>query len=347
MFKRVLIAVTGLGLLVFLLKGGCVPSATRQPGDRIDRSRTVVVASWSDPVSDSRNAMWCSALLVAGDELRDAGAQIDQTGLAKLLEEDGDGRDTLRDEDYFSFGAGLTDENREAILDEAHERLQRRFPDQSFPRDWDSRALFIGYTFLSVVLEFERPYFEVDPVVFPNGHRQDPLKVRSFGFDRSHRVSRPRARVLYSGHIVSERRVARAVVDLDPEGDIEVWIADAPEGRSLRDAWRDVERRVALGDPHPSIGRLAVPELDFSKWTQYPELLPPKFGSVQQKIDFRLDRYGVELEVEVRAEGVKDGAGGDIDYIFDGPFLLSLRVRGRTDPFFLLWVRNADLCLAP
>lgn len=355
--KILVIAILLAGAL-FFFDFSCGPAVTRQASDPLDPKTNRMVASLDDPVPTDGNVMWCSAFLVAAAELRDVSGEDCPATIRELLAQSGDGRATLRDEDYFAFGADVSNRaDLPRILEEAESRLQDKFPDEEIPRDWDLNAVSIAYAVLRLLLTFDPPYLEVDPVRFPTGDGSR-LRARSFGFTAKPADDAPRehANVLYRGDGTTRDRADRAVVDLNAEGEIEIILADQPEGRSLREAWSAVVDRIALEEMDRPSGKLSVPELVFNLRHRFEELegnpsttqREPAVIRAEQEVDFRLDRFGLEVRASARVS--RDASKGSRDprnYIFDGPFLLSLRVRGRTDPFFLLWVRNADLCLEP
>jgi hypothetical protein len=58
-----------------------------------------------------------------------------------------------------------------------------------------------------------------------------------------------------------------------------------------------------------------------------------------QTVAFRLDRSGAELESEAKVI-VKPAASY---YELTGPFLVYMQKRGARQPFFVMWVDNAEL----
>jgi hypothetical protein len=56
-------------------------------------------------------------------------------------------------------------------------------------------------------------------------------------------------------------------------------------------------------------------------------------------IRFRLDRSGAELTSEAMAACYAITT----DYIFDRPFVIYIKKRGGTTPFFAMYVENAEL----
>jgi hypothetical protein len=71
--------------------------------------------------------------------------------------------------------------------------------------------------------------------------------------------------------------------------------------------------------------------------------------NAQQDTEFRLDRTGAEVKSEAKIECVKseavekDEEPPPLKLIFDRPFLVYMKKRGADQPFFVMWVENAEL----
>ena len=59
-----------------------------------------------------------------------------------------------------------------------------------------------------------------------------------------------------------------------------------------------------------------------------------------QSIDFRMDRGGAEVTSQAITETAKSG---DYHYEFNRPFLVYMKKRGESKPFFVIWVENTEL----
>ena len=64
-----------------------------------------------------------------------------------------------------------------------------------------------------------------------------------------------------------------------------------------------------------------------------------KKGYVQQDILFRLDRSGAELKAEAKSYALPIPTY----FVFDRPFLIYMKKRGKSQPYFVMWVENAEL----
>ena len=59
----------------------------------------------------------------------------------------------------------------------------------------------------------------------------------------------------------------------------------------------------------------------------------------EQWIEFRLDNTGAKLKSEAHLDFKKSGN----EYRFEGPFVILMRKRGETRPFFVLRIENDEL----
>jgi hypothetical protein len=83
---------------------------------------------------------------------------------------------------------------------------------------------------------------------------------------------------------------------------------------------------------------------DFDALTKRPLKLVPGSAKLQldvarQGIEFKLNRGGAELGSEAKVFM----APVPTHYHFDRPFLVAMRTRGAVNPFFLMWVDNAEV----
>ena len=101
--------------------------------------------------------------------------------------------------------------------------------------------------------------------------------------------------------------------------------------------------------------RLLIPNILFDVTHHFKELegrdkllLNPGFGGLWsstalQQVRFKLDRSGAELSSEAKHMY----APLNRYFIFDRPFLIVMKKRGAAEPFFVMWVDNAELLCRP
>ena len=113
-----------------------------------------------------------------------------------------------------------------------------------------------------------------------------------------------------------------------------------PKG-SLAATWDDLKTNLSQPSDHAEIGDLVVPNLNFKVDHRFKELeTHPDVIQTHQSIEFLLDKSGVA--VGSQAYGAVD-AGIAVSLEFTRPFLIVMRKRGATEPYFVMWVDNAEL----
>lgn len=63
---------------------------------------------------------------------------------------------------------------------------------------------------------------------------------------------------------------------------------------------------------------------------------------VSQSVKFKIDRRGVELASRAKVHTYWNGSHPE-DFRFDRPYLIVLQTRESRQPFFVMWVDNAEL----
>jgi hypothetical protein len=84
---------------------------------------------------------------------------------------------------------------------------------------------------------------------------------------------------------------------------------------------------------------LRIPVVDFDVVRDYSELLDLGFVIARQRTRFRLDERGARL----KSEALNAFFATPEQPVFSSPFLVLLERRGATNPYFALWVGNAEL----
>lgn len=310
-----------------------------------DPNLTTMVATLDHPIDPHQNVMWCATFLVACDELRDAQSEIPgltPDSVLEILERAGDGRAVLPEGDYLAFGG----RNDPELLAEEARRLEERFPDHVMP-SFAPDIQWIGYCFLHTRAKFSTRFREDPKKLIFTDSKGTPTPVRSFGYEpQDFRKNYRSTQVAFLFH--DPENSLRNIVTLDRSADLEVVAIGSPQGSTLAEAWMEAKSRMASADYSYGTGVLAVPEIGFSLRHEFPEIFdqdPDAEGC--QDIWFALDETGAEVRSRT---SIKDAKGGPPrpdknETLFDRPFLLVMRVRGQEDPFFALWVRNADILI--
>ena len=359
----------GWMLLVAFLVAACgksgQPSLTFD-GPSTDLKRTVVVATLDEPIPEGKNAIWCASFEVAWKELvKLAGEPIALEGdppLATALNDAPDLRPAIPKDSLFTASGDGTKVRKD---------VNENVPDAS---PWITSQFADGYpaayAYLNAEVAFPTPFVERKwPLRFADAAGAT-VQVNSFGTDDEHseasRKALEQARV-FSIRDEEEHGTRRAVeyaVDLCASSiPSQIIVAVIPREASLGAAVEKVQRVVSAGEdiiaknPAEALGfnvadedALAVPSLVWKVAHRFSELegldtrnakldnMPLVFAG--QETRFYLNRYGATLRSEA---GIAAREERPQSYYFSCPFLIYMKKRGADQPYFAMWVDNAEL----
>lgn len=319
-----------------------------------DLRTTIVTPHMEQAMTPGRNILWCSTFQLAWNELKGlAGGPLrlnPRSQLADVLNRQTASKADLDDASYVAK-AGLTSEG---ILKDIREELRRKFHGRATPHLLDSTdpGDFIAYAYLEKDMPFKYPFRR-----FHDGLRFQGHTVQSFGieqYDPSNAMDREMAGQVSVIDCKGRDRDFIAELRTERQGD-RLILAEVPPRRALRETILMVEKRVSVSKPRPMFNEsyLRVPVLDFDILRGYPELLEHRInargtkadgrciGIALQSIRFRLNEKGAKLKSEAEI------AGGIsfTNLVFDKPFLILLQRKGARNPYFAMWVGNADLLM--
>jgi prepilin-type processing-associated H-X9-DG protein len=337
---------------------------------------TVVVATPDCPLPEHKNAIWCATFQMAWDKFKQdiIGEPIQVPAaqeLADRLNRSPFPTGSIEDESYYAVAGAV----KSGLIEQIQKEMKRRFPSEPVPV-FDSRyrtlpAVMLAYAYLTVGIEFERPFYG-NPNAFDfldsAGARTSVTTFRAQTGARDERVDRVREQVevLYydDGQPTGGTEFA---VDLSNEtGPYQVVLACLPRSNTLGEAAKVLQSKIAgfRNGPDYEVLRkfqpadiLIVPDIAYKLTHHFDELLNKHFGNHRwreyfffealQKIDFTLSRTGVVLKSEARlaaTRGVSRDEQKPRHFRFDRPFLICVQKREpNATPFFLMWVDNAEL----
>jgi hypothetical protein len=362
-----------LALLAVSLAYGLYARTSGRPappsfsGESSALKRTQVVATLDAPVTKGRNVIWCASFQVAWKKLEQlAGGPVKLKGAGATAEALNRAADPTKDAPAGSLYAasGFVDKG---ILTQIARDVKRLFPGSAPPTFPGIIAdSFVAYSRLEARAKFTIPYFQsTKPLAFTSADGTK-ANVSSFGLREEDKDAYPdlhaQPRLLYSNArelMQSQRPVSAGpsefIIDLDGQSQpSQIVLAMVEPGATLADTLATVEKKISgyHGAGDPAIGTtdiLLVPEVVWSlthhfselegKRTQNPALRGLPMDVAQEDMAFRLDRYGAEL----RAEAKMYAQSMTRRYVFDHPFLIIMRTRGATRPYFVMWVDNAEL----
>ena len=338
---------------------------------------TQIVPTLDAPIQEGRNAIWCASFTVAwkmmardftqGPPVFD---QPSKTVDALILA--ADPRPDIPD-DALCAAAGW---GESGIVQKITTELQQKFPGKTPPVFPGMRAdAYIAYSYLEAKIRFPLPYFQNrEPLTFTDSTGK-VSKLSSFGIrkedDYAYDNLREQVKVLFHGPTMVEKgdriifdEEMEFAVDMSRESSpSEIILARIARQPSLAAAISYVEREIgksrkqqqdAYGEflDDTGIGAndvLLVPDIFWRISHRFTELEGREFKNAitpwqkllvaQEDISFRLDRSGAELSAESKLKVLPIPT----HYVMDRPFLIFMRKRGALNPYFAMWVDNAEL----
>jgi len=366
------IVVLGLGWVWFVGGADLFPPSGRPAfaGESKDLKHTQIVATLDAPMEKGKNVIWCASFQAAWKELQTklAKGPVKLSGgpdLAEALNRSyAPGPELPAGAMYATAGWG-----DQGILQQIDKEVARQFPGSKAPTfPGIVPGSFVAYSRLEAQVQFPLPYFQGRKPLEFTASDGTKTPVSCFGLPKekanAYEDVHAQARLLYSNREDVQRAEVTGqaeppreyVIDLDGESEpSQVIVAMIPAKATLAETLASLEKKISAtkGDPYchslESSDVMLVPDVIWKLTHHFKELerrtlLNPGLKSqpmdvAQEDISFRLDRYGAT----VRAESKMYARGGSTPYLFDHPFLIVMRKRGETKPYFVMWVENAEL----
>lgn len=353
--------------------GGDLPSVSFDgPSDKLER--TVVLATLDEPIPEGKNAIWCASFEVAWKELMDfAGESIALEGdppLAKALNDAPDRRSAIPVDSLYTF-AGLAPPG---TVETMRSQITEKFPDASLSILPElSEGGVIAYAYLQAEVPFAIPYFQHDEPLGFNEADGSTVNITSFGIRKkdSDAFARLREQAWIipiveapedPEHAHDPRPAIEYALDLDVTSHPnQLVIAKTAHEETLQLGFEKVEAKIRKAEARPPFDAylfhlgvydtVFVPDIVVNIAKHFSELegRMPSNAKLEnlplilamEAIRFRLTRSGAEL----RSEAAQHYASASMpqDYIVDGPFLIYMKKRGADQPYFAMWVDNAEL----
>jgi len=327
-------------------------------------AKTTVTPHLNSPLVSGCNAVYCANFQLAWDRLREdvIQAPVELAGAPEMVRELNQRvfpRDSLADDACVAVAGWLSS----GILDSIRSQMAAKFPAVTVrlvpePEKAGTDGL-VAYAYLQKRLPFLMDFDRLKQPLRFHAAGGD-ADVASFGIEDfgSHA---PREKSLRSQITVLDYvGPDDFVLELKPQQDV-IVLAKVPRAATLGEALADVQARIAqsLGrDVQKELDieeRLVIPLLSLFVERKYTELIGRTFMNAgfttqfiedaTQLIRFQLDESGAILD----AEAAVNTLNGDEPppeprrFVFDRPFLIYLQQRQAKQPYFVMWVENAEV----
>jgi hypothetical protein len=336
------------------------------PLSAADLKQTTVQPCLDVALATGQNMVYCATFQITWDDLRDmfhvgAVELKEKPELAKQLNAVRFPKASLADDSYLALVGRFEDD----ILGKIAAERQRKFPNANLPLPQPPGDFqVVAYCYLQKRLPFTSKFDKLPtPLRFQTPQGETP--VVSFG------IQTPKSTEIHEEILRGQVEVLDYFSDddfvlrLKTQSD---WIvlAKLPPKETLEQTWQTVVSRIRkpLGGvtPPPLLPdeRFIVPQVALFVERDYHELLGSTFENLpgchtligaKQYIKFQLDESGAKLESGAETIGDSGPAGPPRPpkprhFVFDRPFLLALQQQNAEQPYFVMWIANAELLVS-
>lgn len=325
-----------------------------------DLEHTIVTPHLEQAIPAETNVLWCGTFQLAWNELCDlSGGPVElesASSMAEVLNRQTTSKQDLDKSSYVAM-AGLANKGAyEKIQKEMYAKFGKQASPNLLPLIGDApRDGFITYAYLFKQLPFRWEFSR-----FHDDFEFQEKEVDSFGIRHYSSGSRNDARMASQVAVLDYINNDDFIVELKTRSkEDRLLLAKVAPRATLADTIAAVKERAASVEPAPMRNGidLLIPVLNFDILQRYSELEGRRITSPSKKLDgkelfvaaqsirFRLDERGAVLKSEGGGAG---GLGGipSSNLVFDKPFLILLQRNRAENPYFALWVGNAELLVS-
>jgi hypothetical protein len=323
--------------------------------------QTVIVPTLDTPCPPGKNVIWCSSFQLAWNEVRDKviHAPLEVIGAEEVAARLNTAKQSSSDLDpgtFYAAGRRVKD----GVVNKIKKDMATKFPSHVPPnlaQYTQEPNGILAYAYLTASVPFRRPFRQAQ-VEFGNS-RGETTEVEAFGvwgYVARYEDIRRQVEVLYCevervGYGVKEcaldlcrdskpYQVVMAMVE--PRGSLSLTLEYVRQCVASFPKSLDYEGKRRLS----RVDVLKTPEMFWKIDHRFLELVGKVVGNAgmpivdaMQTIEFRLDRSGTVLGSQAKVTVL----AAPREFIFDRPFLIYLQKRGAEQPFFVMWVDNAEL----
>lgn len=351
----ILLGVTCVALCAVMVRKATMSQATGPVGahgqvagpavvkaDARDLPGTVVTPHLECPIADNTNVLWCATFQIAWNQLYDLlGGPIPdkaESDMVALLNQRRVTGDDLDEASYVAL-AGYATGGPDDIFERIGTALTEKFsgiaqPDLLTDLPPLGRTDWVAYAYLFKALPFEFAFTRNRNW----GMAFSGRKVQTFGINQLLPQEKDEARMARQVHVYDYHEDDFIVELLTASKSDRLILAKVRPAPTLAETVRAVQARLDQAAPKgmAKYSDLRIPILDFDIKRHYGELR--HIGWATQQIRFKLDETGAVL----KSEAITVSACSQ-ELVFDRPFLVLLQRVDARNPYFALWVANAEL----
>jgi len=307
---------------------------------------TVVTSHLECEITPGKNVLWCATFQIAWNEVYDLfGGPIQWTGAPEMVSILNKRAVTGRDLDEASYVAvaGKTTGGPDDVREKITRELDRKFKGAPSPElrhllDSVPAGMWASYAYSFKELPFQWAFRRMQY----RGLMFAGCEVENFGIWQFLKSEKDEAKQASQVLVYDYRDSDDFIVELKTRSKSDrLVLAKIPPGRTLAETIAAVQTRLQQSKPGSmqECTDLLVPVIDFDVLRSYDELLQGPFAIAAQQIRFKLDERGAVL----KSEAATVGAEVHMNLVFDKPFLVMIQRTDAKQPYFALWVANAEL----
>jgi len=348
-----------LGLWVIPAVTGC--SKASEPRPAITKAeRTAISPHLEAQIDSTKNMLYCASFQIAWDKMCKQVIKEDIRLQGNPLTAQQLNRQSLSNSDI-SSGSYVAEAGAysKELVERINRELQEKFGDQGgdikMPQTAAGDRSIIAYAYLYKNLEFPTKFEKLTaPVSFQANGSSTP--VVAFGIESFSHVDHKDLSdqiAIFDYHSDND-----FILSLTSKSGDEIILAKVMPGQTLLNTYQTVAKRI-VAEKRTNIWdneKLKIPKLDFELSTNFPELEGKRLlnrdwnewmiASAIQHTRFKLDEKGAMLRsIGFLIAKKEEVPMGDRRFIFDKPFLICLKQKSGSYPYFALWVNNPDLMI--
>ncbi|MFC1794309.1 hypothetical protein ACFL3Q_12060 [Planctomycetota bacterium] len=338
-------------------------------GNSSSLKQTSVMPTLDSPCPKNKNVIWCSSFQLAWNRMKDdvIGAPVEVVGaeeLAARLNTAGQSEAGMESDSFYAVAGRVKD----GIISKIQKKMTVKFPSHSVPDFSDiagSPDGILAYSYLTANVPFKCPFRQVKKGFTFTDSQGIETNVGAFGvwgWNSMYDEMRQQVEILFfhEDRDGSDRdsRIKEFAVDLCRHSNPYQVVAAIVEPKASLDQTLDYIRgKITDSRQEKNYEQtkflddtdiLKVPEMFWEIEHDFDELLEKIVANAnpampiikaKQGIKFKLDRCGAMLE----SEATIMVASIPRYFIFNCPFLIYMKKRDCEQPFFVMWVDNAEL----
>jgi len=335
-------------------------------GDSSKLAKTVILPTLNTPFVPGKNNIWCSTFQLSWNEMKEkvikepiqvAGEEL----LCERLNSSKQKKTDLMEDSYFA-AAG---KKSEGIIEQIQNGMKSRFPSvevTKFDDNGDFPEMLIAYSYLETYLKFKKPFRQNEEALLFVDSSGKESAVKSFGiWDGYQPRYEPVCEQIEVLHckVDANYQLTEYALDLCKYTEpYQIVLAVMEPNETLESTYNSLQTKIKEFKDNSSYNYLSgfevvdilkVPEMFWEISHHFSELEgkcllnPPYSGwpirMALQIINFRLDRSGAIL----KSQAAIAVTAKPREFIFNKPFLVYIKSRTSDQPFFVMWVDNAEL----